>query len=147
MCKSHFFFLHRIRGDEITHLASIVGSKRAILKELFDDLPEDATAADIVRAKLRLQPLPKITLKDKNETIPEVYLPSYHGGEEYMKKKRTRKDDFFLQTFISLLVSTYIGYCHNYYIPMSLSFYFHFCLSQPWEVLAGVHTGTKPVLS
>ena len=64
-------------------------------------MTEDATAADIVRAKLRLQPLPKITLKDKKveslmkkyKTIPEVYLPSYPRGEEYMKKKRMRKDD------------------------------------------------------
>ena len=66
-----------------------------------DDLTEGATAADIVRAKLRLQPLPKITLKDKKveslmkkyKTISEVYLPSYPRGEEYMKKKMLRKDD------------------------------------------------------
>ena len=29
----------------------------------------------------------------KYKTIPEVYLPSYPRGEEYMKKKRMRKDD------------------------------------------------------
>ena len=33
------------------------------------------------------------SLQKKYDSIPPVYLPSYPGGEEYLEKKRMRKDD------------------------------------------------------
>ena len=76
------------------------GATQAILKELVE-LTDEATGADIVNAELKLQQLPKNkmdpkkieSLQKKYDSIPPVYLPSYPGGEEYLEKKRMRKDD------------------------------------------------------
>ena len=72
---------------------------------------EDTVERDLVRnrdtrgrraiLKEMLKQLPKTTLKDKkmeslqkkDETIQDMYLPSYPRGVGYMKKKRMRKDD------------------------------------------------------
>ena len=76
------------------------GARQAIVKEL-SELTDEATGADIVSAELRLQQLPKIkmnpkkieSLQKKYDYIPPVHLPFYPGGEEYLEKKRMRKDD------------------------------------------------------